>query len=96
MCGGASGTGVRRGRFYPWDSDRQRPPERRPETGTIYDWRNGRLTLFLSLQTPPEGRSRAAPDQPPLLDAFASPSAAAEVLPLGLGGGGLGTSNAAA
>ncbi len=31
-----------------------------PETGTIYDWRRGRVTLFLSLQAPEEGRTRDA------------------------------------
>jgi len=32
----------------------------RPETGTIYDWRRGRVTLFLSLQAPEQGRTREA------------------------------------
>ena len=32
----------------------------RPETGTIYDWRRGRVTLFLSRQTPERGRTREA------------------------------------
>ncbi len=31
-----------------------------PETGTIYDWRRGRVTLFLSLQVPEQGRTADA------------------------------------
>ena len=32
----------------------------RPETGTIYDWRRGRVTLYLSLQRPERDRTREA------------------------------------
>ena len=32
----------------------------RPETGTIYDWRRGRVSLYLSLQRPERERTREA------------------------------------